>query len=69
MAPISFICLVNNNNNSFLCYHKMLNLGQGGFNSLKDDQIKFIAKYSKANLVDPYYESKVNHFSAVTLRR
>ena len=33
----------------------MLNLGQSGLNSLKGDQIK-IYIYSKANLVDPYYE-------------
>ena len=34
----------------------MLNLGQSGFKCLKGDQIKCIAKYSKANIVDPYYE-------------
>ena len=34
----------------------MLNLRQSGLNCLKGDQIKIIAKYSKANLVDPYCE-------------
>ena len=40
MAAILFICSVNNKNNAFLCYYKMLNLGQSGFNYLKGDQIK-----------------------------
>ena len=40
MAAILFICLVNNKNNAFLYYYKMLNLGQSGLNCLKGDQIK-----------------------------
>ena len=40
MAAILFICLVNNKNNAFLYFYKMLNLGQSGFNYLKGDQIK-----------------------------
>ena len=54
MAAILFICLVNNKNNAFLHYYKMLNLRQSGLNCLKGDQTKIIAKYLKANLVDPY---------------
>ena len=57
MVAILFICLVNNKNNAFLYYYKMFDLGQSGLNCLKGDQIKkIIAKYSKANLVDQYYE-------------
>ena len=56
MAAILFIYLVSNKNNAFLYHYKILNIGQSGFNCLKDDQIKIITKYSKANLVDPYYE-------------
>ena len=51
-----FYLFGNNKNNAFLYYFKMLNLGQSGFSYLKGDQIKNIAKYSKANLVDPYHE-------------
>ena len=32
MVAILFICVVNNKNNAFLYYYKMLNLGQSGFN-------------------------------------
>ena len=35
MAAILFICLVNNKNNAFLYYYKMLNPGQNGFKCLK----------------------------------
>ena len=56
MAAILFVRLANNKYNALLYYYKMLNLWQSGFNYLKGDQIKIIAKYSKANLVDPYYE-------------
>ena len=48
MAAILFICLVKKKKKKkdkcFLCYYKMLNLGQSGLNSLKDDQIKNIQK-------------------------
>ena len=53
----------------FLCYYKMLNLGQSGFNCLKGDQIKIYCKKLKrkpcTQFVDTYYGWKVNHFSAV----
>ena len=32
MTVILYICSVNNKNNAFLYYYKMLNLGQSGFN-------------------------------------
>ena len=44
MAAILFICLVNNKNNAFLYYYKMLNLGQSDFYYLKGDQIKQIVQ-------------------------
>ena len=47
MVAILFICLLNNKNNAFLCYYKMLNLGQSGFNCLKGDQIKIYCKIFK----------------------
>ena len=36
MAAFLFICLINNKNNAFLYYYKMLNLRQSG-NCLKCD--------------------------------
>ena len=48
MAAILFICLVNNKNNAFLYYYKILNLGQSGFNCLKGDQIKIYCKIFKS---------------------
>ena len=47
MVAILFICLLNNKNNAFLCYYKMLNLGQSGFDCLKSDQIKIYCKIFK----------------------
>ena len=48
MVAILFICLVNNKNNAFLYYYKMLNLRQSGFNCLKCDQIKIYCKIFKS---------------------
>ena len=48
MAAILIIYLVNNKNNAFLYYCKMLNLGQIGFNRLKGDQIKIHCKIFKS---------------------
>ena len=52
MAAILFICLVNNKNN-VLCYYKILNLGQSGFNCLKGDQIKIYNKIFKSKPFRP----------------
>ena len=53
MAAILFICLANNKNNAFLYYYKMLNVGQSGFNFLKDGQIKNYCKIFKSKLCRP----------------
>ena len=51
MAAILFICLVNNKNNAFLYYYKILNLGQSGFNCLKCDLIEiFLQNIQKQTL-------------------
>ena len=53
MVAILFICLVNNKNNAFLYYYKMLNLWQSGFNYLKDEQIKTYCKIFKSKPCRP----------------